>query len=553
MNTGLLQTLKDRQGTVAICSAALLPLVVGCAALAIDTAAIYLERRTAQGVVDLAAINAAAYPDQAESAARATLAANSLSDFKQLAVIKGRYEPDATKPVSQRFQENVEPFNAVRVELVKTSSLYFASLFDVSAPEMSVSATASMSNTATYSVGSNLAVLQSGVVNSLLSALVGGNIQLSLMEYNALVDAKVRIDSILNMVAAEMHLTGVTYSQLLDTQVSINTLAKALATVARQSGADLAATALDTLASQTMASGTKLALKDILDLGSLETLKAGETYSSLSATVGILEMLRAAALLANGSHQLTLALALNIPGVTRTDLTLYVGEPMQQSAWAAAGEEGSLVRTAQLKLRLVSQIGGKGLLAGTTLTLPIYAEAAYADARLADVTCSDSGNSGKVTIAVQPGAARAAIADVSDAMLASPELWQSLPAAKIVKTSVASVTGLAVAEVGNASETSLTFDEADIAAGTIKQADTHDYLSSLATSLIGSLQLNVQALGLGLSVPSGLTGAVSTQLAAVGTPLDQALYAILTTLGVSLGQADVRVNGTRCGSSVLID
>jgi uncharacterized membrane protein len=45
---------------------------------------------------------------------------------------------------------------------------------------------------------------------------------------------------------------------------------------------------------------------------------------------------------------------------------------------------------------------------------------------------------------------------------------------------------------------------------------------------------------------------VKLSLAAVTPALDKLLYNLLSLLGVSLGQADVRVTGATCGRSVLV-
>jgi uncharacterized membrane protein len=46
--------------------------------------------------------------------------------------------------------------------------------------------------------------------------------------------------------------------------------------------------------------------------------------------------------------------------------------------------------------------------------------------------------------------------------------------------------------------------------------------------------------------------AVVTTLNAVAEPVDTLLNSVLGLLGVSLGQADVRVTGANCGRSVLV-
>ena len=491
----------DQRGAIAIFAALTLPIMVGCAALAVDLASIYLERRTAQGVVDLAAINAAAYPDISEQAAQATLAANNIKNFNSLVVTKGHYDPDPTVPATQRFHAGVEPYNAVNVVLVKEARMFFAKALQSKSPVLKVAATAGMANSATFSVGTRLAAVRGGMANDILSALVGTRVDLSVMDYNALVDANVRIDSAMNGVAKNLNLTAVTYQDVLKTNLPVTSLATALQSVLQSSGNSSAASALASLASQTRNSSAKVQLQKLIDLGNYGSLRVGNTYPGLGATVSVLDMIRGAAFLANGSKQVSINLQLNIPGVAKSTLTLGIGEPMQYSAWASVGQPGSAVRTAQLKFRLTTELGGTGALSGITIRLPIYAEAAYADARLADVTCVSGPENANATIATTPGVARLAIADVSDAMLSSPTLWQNLPVAQIVTAPFASVTGSSEVVVGNTSPTNLNFTSSDVSAMTIKRAETSSFLSSIASSLIGKLSLQVQVLGLGISLP----------------------------------------------------
>ncbi len=71
------------------------------------------------------------------------------------------------------------------------------------------------------------------------------------------------------------------------------------------------------------------------------------------------------------------------------------------------------------------------------------------------------------------------------------------------------------------------------------------------TSLLGNLSLNVQIGGLGLGLPGTVSQLVMSILRPIAAPLDQVIHSLLTTLGVHLGEADVRVHGIRCGTAVL--
>ncbi|MGG2475230.1 TadG family pilus assembly protein, partial [Rhizobium sp. BR5] len=99
-------------------------------------------------------------------------------------VIKGHYEPDATVPVGQRFVDNALPTNAMKVNIVEQGQIFFASAF-TKPPRVSAVGTASSQKIAAFSVGSRLASLDEGILNSLLGGLLGTTVSLKLMDYQA--------------------------------------------------------------------------------------------------------------------------------------------------------------------------------------------------------------------------------------------------------------------------------------------------------------------------------------------------------------------------------
>jgi uncharacterized membrane protein len=101
----------------------------------------------------------------------------------------------------------------------------------------------------------------------------------------------------------------------------------------------------------------------------------------------------------------------------------------------------------------------------------------------------------------------------------------------------------------------LTFSRSDIDGKKVKTVSTRDAAKSLTTSLVSNLSLSVNAAGLGIDVTSLLgtvKPAVVKTVSGVAEPVDTLLNSVLGLLGVSLGQADVRVTGASCGRSVLV-
>lgn len=571
----------DRRGNFAVMTALSMPFAIALSAFAVDLGSLYTERREAQSVTDLAAITAAANMSNVEAAVLATLNDNGFAsatvqrsgpvtkpakDKPVVEISKGRYVADATAVVGKRFEAGVEPANAVKVSLRKTGSLYFgASLMDE--PVIGTSAIASTSSQAAFSVGSRLLKVDGGILNALLGALVGGNISLSVMDYNALIAADVNVLSFLDALAVDLNLTGGTYSQVLASQATVGQIAKAMANTAEmgQSG-KLALQAIAAGAASTV----KIPLNHLVDLGPVGRLGLGQQPAGLSVDASAMSMLTAAAALANGSHQVELALGATIPGLTAATLAVAVGEPEQFSPWLAVGEKGTVVRTAQTRIKLVATVGvGNSNLGGgiklLSVKLPLHVEVAHAEANLTDITCSTGRpDSRRVTISARPGIASLRLADTDATGFADFSKPQTFRDARIAEVSVKlllltldllGVDGSASVAVTNNNPTTLVFDNADIVAKKIKSTPTQNITQSAATSLVKDLKLSVSALGLGLDV-TALLGTVKpvviTLLNGVTAPVDALLYNLLAALGIKVGEVDVRVTGASCGRSVLV-
>ncbi|TPL01822.1 MULTISPECIES: pilus assembly protein TadG-related protein [unclassified Mesorhizobium] len=568
--------LADRSANFAVMTALCTPVALALTAFAIDEGSLYNERRAAQSIIDLAAIAAASNITNAEQAVLTTLSDNGITSVAVqqqgtavaptaskavVQIVPGRYTGVSTIAAGSRFEAGKLPYNAVQVSLKKQGTLYFAGSI-MSPPTLGTTAIASAQPQAAFSVGSRLASLNGGILNALLGGLLGGNISLSVMDYNSLVSADIDVLSFTDALATQLHLTGVSYSDVLASKATIGQIATAMANVP---GLDRTAK----LALQTMASSAtntvKIPLSTLVDLGSVGDLGIGQKPAGLNVTASALSMLTAAAALANGTNQVAVNLGATIPGLASTTLAIAIGEPMQNSAWLAVGEAGTVVRTAQTRIKLNADVtvGNSNLGGGTSLAavhLPLNIEVAYAEAKLTDISCPTGPSSIKVSIAAQPGVVSAHLANSSASGFADFTKPQSFSGAdiadlKLLLIPVLQVTGSSAFSVTNMAPTTLTYNATDIANKAIKTVSTKNLTQSLTTSLVNNLSLSVNALGLGLDV-TALLGtvkpAVTTLLNGVTAPVDDLLYNVLGALGVHVGEADVRVTGATCGRSVLV-
>ncbi|RWB22867.1 MAG: hypothetical protein EOQ40_03985 [Mesorhizobium sp.] len=572
--------IADRRANFAVMTALCTPVALALTALAVDEGSLYNERRAAQSIVDLAAITAAGHINNAEQAVLTTLKDNGITSVAVqqegttvaptaskavVQVVPGRYSGVSSIAAGSRFEAGKLPHNAVQVSLKKQGTLYFAASV-MAPPVIGTTAIASAQPEAAFSVGSRLASVNGGILNALLGGLLGGNISLSVMDYNSLIAADVDVLSFTDALATQLHLTGVTYSDVLASKATVGQIATAMASVP---GLDHTAK----LALQTMASSAtnsvKIPLSQLIDLGSVGKLGLGQKPAGLSVGASAMSMLTAAAALANGTNQVAVDLGATIPGLTSTTLSIAIGEPPQASPWLAVGELGTVVRTAQTRIKLNASVtvgtpnlgGGINLLA---VNLPLNVEVAYAEAKLTDISCPTGPSSIKVTIAAQPGVVAAHLANSNASGFADFTKPQSFSDAEIADVSIKlllinlnllQIKGSSAFSVTNTAPTNLTFSATDIASKATKTVSTKNLTQSLSTSLVNNLSLTVNALGLGLDV-TALLGtvkpAVTTLLNGVTAPVDDLVYNVLATLGVHVGEADVRVTGATCGRSVLV-
>lgn len=537
---------RDNRGAIGAILAVFLGVSLVLCALAVDVGSLYLERRSAQGAADLAAIAAARDLDRAEAAARATLASNGVS-AQSLAVTKGRYDVDPAVASGLRFVPGGLPHNAVRVDVIFPGQLYFAKSL-TAAPDIAVSAVGAADAKAMFSIGSRLAALREGVANALLSGLLGGHVSLSAMDYDALVAADIGLMDFMSALATDVGITAGTYDAVLDANATVAQVLSAAATAARSRGDLRAASALATLLSQASPSAT-VSLRSLMDLGPLGQAAIGAPHAGLSSDVNLMSLVNAAATLANGARQVSVNLGAAVPGLLGLTLDLAIGERPQGSGWVAVGQAGATIRTAQTRLRLVADVGGSGLLAGLRIRLPIYLELASAEARLASVQCNGvGGQGGSATIAARPAAVSAWIGDISGSL---SSFGSSLPVsyATLVQAPLLSISAKAFAAMDNVQETDLTFSRSDVDQQVVKTAEVRDYLTSPVSHLLQTADIRVNLLGLGsvLSIKGALLGILMpvTQL------LDPLLASVLELLGLHLGEVDVRVHGIRCGTAVL--
>ncbi|MBB4347610.1 MULTISPECIES: pilus assembly protein TadG-related protein [Rhizobiaceae] len=565
----------DRRGNVAITAALSLPIMISALALGVDYGYLTLQQRELQTTADLSAISAAANPSSPETGVVDYMALNNknvavlkngqllnkgapvafsletvFDKFEAYAeVIAGKYQADSSVAVGTRFQSGVAPYDAVRVTVYQKGGLFFGGSL-AKAPMLNASGTAAIDKMAAFSVGSRLASLNGGVVNALLGNLLGTTLSLSVMDYQSLASANVDLLKVFDQLAIKLNLTAGTYNDLLNTDISYGTLLNA---IGQTTGVTPAVAATVKSLEKTLGT-TKLTvkLKDIMDIGPLGSRLIGKS-DGLAVQTDIFNVISATANAANGgTNQIDLDLGATIPGLGGLTLSVAIGEPPVGSKALGIGRTGSIVRTAQTRISLTTTVDGITGLLGIRIKVPLYLEVAHAEGRMASISCPSGSTGATVNVEAVPGVLELSLGDVDKSAFANFGKDPRVTKTKMVATPALNLTALAYANATNVNATQLSFSPSDISSQKIKQASTKNTVSTLVDSLLKNLQLEVEILGLRVEVPSALLGGLADTLRLLTTPLDQVLYSVLSTIGVKVGEVDVRVGGASCRNPVLV-
>ncbi|MBD3846822.1 hypothetical protein IED13_14015 [Bosea sp. SSUT16] len=564
---------SDERGATAILFAFSLVALLGFGAMAVDVGSFFYEKRRLQTANDLAALAAASDIPRAQAAAQASVTQNGFQNGNIRAIQPGVYTPDPAKAAEDRFVSGpAATANAVRIDMRMTTPLLLGRALAASTttkPEpgtkvapiqasldtgevpIGSSAIAYQDAQASFAIGSRLVKLEGGLLNGLLSSLLGGGVSLSVMDYEALIKARVDLFDFSKHLATRLNLTAASYDDVLKANARLGDVLSAIVDASRDNDArsGTATAALGKLAS-VAASGLPVDLSQLVSFG-----PAGDRPASgpkpLAASVSALDIVSAVAQIANGKRQIDVGLALNLPGIAAINLKLGIGERPVGSPMVRVGRTGSSVHTAQTRLLLTVDLIGSG--AASLVRLPVYLELAAATAKLNAVQCSPGDvSTSRVTLGVRPALVDAWIGQVSMTEFNNFSTAPNPPAATLVNVAgLAKVSARAHVTMTNLADTPVTFSYAEILRGDKKTTSTQDFVATLLGRLVGDLELRVEALGLGIGLP-GLDGLVSGIVGKAVTPLDQLLNGVLGTLGIGLGQADSWVTGVRCGGAVLV-
>jgi uncharacterized membrane protein len=544
---------SDTRGNFAIMGAVCMILLFGCAALGVDIGSIYADRRKSQSAADLAAIVAAGNIGKARNAAAATITANGYPASALVSVELGTYTANAALAPQARFATPATgAANAARVTLRTQTPLYFARVFAGGNHfDVTTRATAASTAMASFAIGSRLLALNGGLLNAVLGRMLGTTLSLSVMDYQALIDAHIDAFDFLNALATRLDLTGVTYDSVLSGNVKVaDIVAAMLSTQQAANGLNAATAALSNISLALAGVTTTIVPGTLIDVGPYSAMMVGSKPKT-GVSASLFDLLSATGAIANGTNQIAASVNLGLPGIAAVSVLATIGEHPQGASWMTVGTQGASVHTAQTRVLVSIKLLGSG--AVPAVNLPLYVEVASGTATLDGVSCSRPDvTASTATLGVTPGIVDAWIGNVSVAEMTNFTSKPDPGVATLVNLSAVTVTGRAHAGMGNTTPTSVDFNYSDISAQTKKTVTSTDFTSSLTASLLGDLTLKVNVGPLGLPVP-GLGPTVTGIIGGATASIDQVLAQVLATLGIGIGQADVWVSGIRCDGAVLVN
>lgn len=546
---------RSEHGSIAVMSSLSLVCVIGCLALAVDVGSLFVARRQLQNMADLSAIAALSSPANPQAAVNTLLVANGVDAVAE--VETGTFTPDPLLQPNQRYVAGGASRNAVRVTLTAPGKLYFARVvYGGALPTIRVRATAAEQNVAAFSIGSRLASMDGGILNELLGDFLGTTVSLTVMDYNGLAGADIDLLHFMEALAGEAGITAGTYESVLQSALTFGDVMDAAATVAGSGGAGAAQVALNKL--KVGVSNLSLEGAALLDLGGMGGLSIGERPGGFAGRISALDLARAAVNAAGPNHQAQIALHGGLPGIASVTVSVLIGEPPQTTSWITLGPIGAEVYTAQARVRLVATLP-PSTVAGKTVTLqvPLALDIASGRATLSTISCGANPSSdARVELAARPA--------IGGFYIGNPRNfsdWTSFRPADMQTAEIVNLLGLLKVAVGatalasNNQDLPVWFDMQDIQHRTIKTVQTTTPLSSLIASAFGSLDVKAIALGLEIVVGPLLVpaeNAVRALVQPVGAAVEPMLQAVLDSLGIGLGEADLRVHGVRCGAPALV-
>ncbi|KDB08822.1 Protein of unknown function DUF2134, membrane [Burkholderia sp. lig30] len=583
-----------RQRGAASILAAVWALVAIVALGAIDIGNVFFTRRDLQRVADVAALAAAQRMDdqcaQPVTTANANAASNGFNpqaSGQSLSIVCGRWDVSAN-PTPPYFAAASGQLNAVQVTVTKQVPYFFFG----PARTVSATSTAKAANPDAFTIGTSLVSLQNGLLNSVLGALLGANLNLTAVSYQGLATTQISLQDL--VVAAGVG----TVDQLANVSVTAGQFAQLLVNALSRTqvanvNASVASGALQTIVSLATGGASLNVLSNgstpgVLAIGLANRQAAADARINLLDAVMVAAEVAAANAAASGQPPINVNTGINL-GVLNATLQLQIVQPpvmaIGEGGRTPAGVWRTQASTAQVRLFLNVDLGTTGNFEPGLLSplfpvvallgalfqldvhLPLYLEVSPGTAWLQSTSCAPTKAASLAVVGVQTGLANLCVGDAPTGMTATTQFSCPNPAT-LVSVGVLGLPPLLQVKANVALPAMV---PASSATTMVFHGDT-DYYQSTNSNAVGSVLTNAlsgvaQSLaapnGLalyvaGLAIPVGtllapvvglLTAALSPLLAA----LDQVIVPLLNLLGAQIGSATVHNVSLTCGVAQIVN
>ena len=289
-------------------------------AVVTDTGRLYLEKRSLQKNADLAAMETALLYCRDHNL---DIESMTLADMDVLSAQRNNFPGNDTN--SNVTVSRVG--NAVTVDL---SYRVPASLFEQLLPSddneinLTASATAKACEpTALISIRSNIAAVDGGVLNSVLGGLLGTTLDLTVGDWQSLLDTNINLLSYFDALASEIGISAGNYDALLNADISLADLLDVGANVLQADGAD--ATPISAL--QSIASDIPGAISD-LNLGEILKIQNNASKTSLDVNLPLMQLIGSSIQLASVNSGIVADVAIPL-GIAAATVKAKITEPAQ--------------------------------------------------------------------------------------------------------------------------------------------------------------------------------------------------------------------------------
>ncbi len=611
---------RKQQHGVTLVMVALWMGIALAALMVLDIGNLFWQKRELQKIADLSALAGSTQPlnaacsSTAPSNARQIANANGLRAGDVFEAKYGRWAPGAGVPLEQFFAAaDVSKSNACHVEVQRNVSYFF--IFSANGNKgrwIGAKATALVSGdpVATVLVRSTLASLNGGMLNTLLSAVLGTQVNLTAASWQGIAKLNVNLLKVFDSLLGVNANIG-DYEALLNTQVKLADLLKAMIT-AIEPGKFVAA---DVAALQ------QLSLLNVgsvqVRLGDLIKLKNTNPAAALNLGVNALELIQGALQVATKHNAVNLNLG--IPGLVTVKLKVIepaqlaiIGNPLddritieartaQVRLWVALGAAlNPLASIIDMVTGLVVNLlkGLLGLLLGSSevitkflplndLKLDVLVDVARGYVRIKDVDCTSATHSmdlhvEKASVDVYVGQLTSTKQNATVAVREQQAFGPSIPQVEpltiidIGKKECVVLLGCKESSLGNirlgghlkvlSEQQSVRFssDEINKFAVVDDAADQRIYhtvlpknISSISGLLKGAnlIEVNIGASATGeqkLSLVNALLQNVLTPVLSILDPLAPLLDGLLRALGIQVNEMEVAPYLQCGGSSELV-